>query len=221
MKKKSKLKGMIITCCALLMIGVAGLSFTLAKYVDSVSKPKETARVAKFGITMTWSENNPLFSTSYEADDTATSIATTVTSSSTDAVIAPGTEGSVTLTFGGTSEVAFKLKINMGENYSGKWEKSDGGETYHPIKFEVTTSNLTSKVGNATATPVTFTNNSLEDKEFAAGTTLEGSITIKWYWPFEVENGANDAADTHIQSITGNDAPKYSITATASITQID
>ena len=211
MKKSKKLTGILLACCALLMVAIAGLGVTLAKYTKTAPENGGTAHVAAFGVSMEWGSEDSIFKKEYTTNDSSVSgtIATSV-KSSTD-VIAPGTTGSVTLTFEGStaSEVAFNLKINISETYSNNWTDEEGNE-YHPINYTVSS---TAKADDANIEGITGSSIAI-DQNFAAGTVLSGTITITWSWPF---NG-DDAADTHMGGVS---SATYSIVANATVTQID
>ena len=209
MKKSKKITGVLLACCALLMVAIAGLGVTLAKYVKNVQPRNDSARVAAFGVELAWSSNDSIFKASYDADTTVEGISTTVQSSNgTDTIIAPGTSGQVVLNLSGTSEVAFQLVINITEEYSNNWKESADGGEYHPIAYNLTS---TAKAGDA---DITLTTGS-STVNVPAGVALSGSITITWEWAFE---GGKDTADTYMSSVSG---ATYSITASATATQID
>ena len=223
MNKSRKITGILLACCALLMVAIAGLGVTLAKYTTTVPAKNGSASVAKFGVAMAWEgENAKLFNTEYNAATTGIkdfkdqAISLSVKSSSD--VIAPGTTGSITLTFANStaSEVAFNLKINISETYSDNWKKSATGDVYHPIVFKVE-SNATA---NGEAITDATTNEAVAlDLNFAAGTTLAGTMTISWVWPFSSTDNVNDAADTYMGTLA--EAATYAIEISASATQID
>ena len=232
MKRSRKVTGILLACCALLMVAIAGLGVTLAKYTKSAEPKSGSASVAKFGVAMAWTDANvELFKTEYDAKTTGLKdfknqeIALSVKSSSTGDVIAPGTSGSITLTFAGStaSEVAFNLKINISETYSSNWKKSANGEAYHPIVFKVESD---ATAGGQAITSATTNKAVALDLNFAAGTTLAGTMTISWAWPFEADASASDAvkaeidaADTYMGTLA--EAATYAITISASATQID
>lgn len=225
MNKSRKITGILLACCALLMVAIAGLGVTLAKYVKNVEPREDSASVAKFGVAMAWTdENAKLFNTEYAAttkdleDFNKQEISLSVKSSGTGDVIAPGTSGSIVLSFANStaSEVAFNLKVNISQEYSANWKKSANGEVYHPIVFTVGSD------ATANGTPITdvTTNNPVAlDLNFAAGTTLAGTMTISWSWPFSTEDNVNDAADTYMGTLA--EAATYAITISATATQID
>ena len=114
MNKKTKtFISVAVICCAILMLSVIGMGFTLAKYVKTSNRDAEEASVAKFGVVMTWSGD--AFAKDYTVDDTSSLDATklSVKSSAEGDKIAPGTTGTITLTVSGSSETAFNLTIDF------------------------------------------------------------------------------------------------------------
>ena len=102
---------MMRTAAGLLVVTVAtsGVLFgTFAKYITTNSG-SDSARVAKFGVTIQVNDDMGLFKTSYDtgSDDTS---ANTVVSANTDRKIAPGTKGSMSFSITGKPEVATKLE---------------------------------------------------------------------------------------------------------------
>lgn len=209
MNKKGLITKIALFCTAFLLIVSTSAVITLAKYVKTSSTPEEVGTVAKFGVTMSWTDNSA-FEKTYTAD-TSNSVSTAV-SGSVDK-IAPGTTGSITLTLGGSSEVAFNLTLTLVEEYSANWKVSgeSGAEAYNPIDITVTST--------VTGANVSLTHNkngtsTLNVKDFEAGATISGTITITWNWAFE----GNDAADNYMESL---DSATYSLTAQVTATQIN
>ena len=227
MNKSRRITGILLACCALLMVAIAGLGVTLAKYTKSAPDKSDSAKVAGFGLTLEWAASESIFKTQYNAttenlkDTAGQAISLTVVSADTDKVIAPGTEGSITLNLGGSSEVAFALSINVLGQYTlsdavvNAWKDKDGAD-YAPIVFSATV-NAAAGGQNITLTNGVFTGN------FQAGTSLTGSITISWSWPFETgtddaTKAANNERDTYVSSLG---IAGYKVTASATATQID
>ena len=207
MNKKTKtFISVAVICCAILMLSVIGMGFTLAKYVKTSNRDAEEASVAKFGVVMTWSGD--AFAKDYTVDDTSSLDATklSVKSSAEGDKIAPGTTGTITLTVSGSSETAFNLTIDLTESYSSHWDTADNGGVYHPIALSAATT-----ITGATANIV---DNKINVKNFEAGETISGTVVITWLWAFE---GGKDAADTHMSTLDAT----YSLAASAIATQID
>lgn len=238
---------------ALTMISACFVGSTFAKYV-SKAEGEATARVAKWGIVMEVTGGDEVFKTEYAKDDaTATTIgANSVVS--TDKVVAPGTKSDgISVTIHGTPEVAFRLALDLGDyediyleagtytDYS--TTKLDGthptftvDKEYHPIKYTLTINaagHSVSKTGSIQEIIDALNNfgnqNGGEDDltaDFPAGTSMEGTITLSWEWPFEQEM---DQADTFlgnaiagVQMENSNKAhTTLSFNVVATATQID
>jgi hypothetical protein len=210
MKKSRKLTGSLLSCCALLMVAIAGLGVTLAKYTKSAEPRNDSAHVAAFGVNLTWSSNESVFKKQYAVEDSSVTDVSVAVKSSSE-VIAPGTSGSVTLTLSGTSEVAFKLDISIVEAYSDNWKESASGPVYHPITYSV---NSTAKAGDEA---INLASDGSFSANIGADVALSGTIVITWTWPFETTG--KDLADTYMSGLAAS--ATYSITATASATQIN
>lgn len=140
------------------------VSGTYAKYVTS-DEAEDTARVAKFGVTVTASGS--LFDTTYKAatdntpgTDSEDGTTLTVESSNTDKLVAPGTKNDEGLTFAitGTPEVDVKLDVVVDDSLeeiflkagtypdmtTGNKEGDDDVDSfkiddpYYPVKFTLT-----------------------------------------------------------------------------------
>ena len=198
-----------VICCAILMLSVIGMGFTLAKYVKTSNRDKEEASVAKFGVVMTWSGD--AFAKDYTISGSSS---LSVKSELGGDKIAPGTTGTITLTVSGKSEVAFNLTINLTELYSDNWKTAENGSVYHPIVLsaKTTISNAFTQTGTNDLT--ISTDNKINVKDFAAGETISGAVVITWEWPGEIDDDTN-SADTYM---SGLDAT-YSITANAIASQ--
>lgn len=208
--KKNKAMRLASALLVLTLLTTCAISSTFAKYVTK-AEGKDTARVAKFGVTVTAIDN--AFSTVYDSETSAT-----VKSSTTEKVVAPGTKGSFTpATVTGTPEVSVKVTnegtVELGEN----WTVND---TYYcPLKV---------KVGNTTLEGTTYANvdafeTAIKEaidgttKTYAPNTAISSSDStpaISWEWAFE----GDDAKDT----VLGNAAnATISITVTTTVTQVD
>ena len=98
---------------ALVLITSCFVGGTFAKYVTT-GDGHESARVAKFGVTMSVA-NDTAFKKTYATDNdsVSTTITNSVDSSGSENLVAPGTEGSnfVVLSISGKPEVAVNVKI--------------------------------------------------------------------------------------------------------------
>ena len=127
---------MMRTAAGLLVVTVAtsGVLFgTFAKYITTNSG-SDSARVAKFGVTIQVNDDMGLFKTSYDtgSDDTS---ANTVVSANTDRKIAPGTKGSMSFSITGKPEVATKLEAVVSNEKAVKLE-AKSGEQYKQYRLD-------------------------------------------------------------------------------------
>ena len=223
------------------MLTTSIVSGTYAKYVTSDSA-KDSARVAKFGVTV--AASGSLFDTSYENGDGTI----TVVSSTNEKDVAPGTKSDEALTFSisGKPEVSVNVAIDVEyeESTSDVFLKAgtypdmttdDPGDTftlnadYHPIKY--TLSKGSDKILNGgtmkdlKSALATAVNSNIGSNLELADTLGEYSIT--WEWAFEQ---GQDQADTLLGdlaagTVNGIDAANYNLNTniefTVSVTQID
>ena len=197
------------------------ISGTFAKYTtqDSAS---DTARVAKFGVTVT-ATSDSMFSNTYgKTDNTYTVGDNTVVGEGSAKVVAPGTSGTLTqVTLSGTPEVAVRVTneatVELGDNWV-----VNTTEYYCPL--EVT-------VGTDTLKGTTYSNadefeSAIKAKidaytaDYAPGTNLNvetsAAPVVSWKWAFA---GNNDQKDTALGNAAN--APQISVTIETTVTQID
>ena len=234
---------------ALVLITSCFTGGTFAKYVTS-GNGSDTARVAKFGVTVSV-KNNTVFHTTYATkgdvlDKDGAKIENSVVSDNGENLVAPGTkeEGTATFSVTGTPEVAVNVKLAL-EPTDGNTEVKDvflkAGtydnyttaatddtfeltNDYYPVKFTLKkgTESTTGTLADINAKLAALS------KNYPANTTLDdvlGEYTLSWEWAFE----NNDAADTLLGNLAAGtavvDAAKYStqiaFKLTATVTQID
>ena len=201
MKKSKKFTTILAVCCAFLLVSVAGLAISFASYVTTSNRDKETSTVAKFGVSMTW--DGAAFDSEYTSQ-TASSLA--VKNAADGKTLAPGTSGAITLTLGGSSEVAINVVIDIEQEYSANWKESAEGPAYNPIvvkAYDIT----------GERTELNIVDGKIEYKSFEAGEAITGKVEITWAWSFE----GNNAADTYIGTL-GEDVT-YAITTSATASQ--
>ncbi len=214
--KKNKTMRVAAVMVVLAMLSTCLVSGTFAKYVTSGSS-SDTARVAKWGVTVTPSDNS-MFKTTYAtSDDQGYTGNSVVSSNDAEQVVAPGTSGGLsTVELGGKSEVAVRV-TNKAEVKLTGWTVD--GADYCPLVVSVG--------GKAIAYPGTVTGyeNAIKaaieayTADYAPGTDL-GSKTdacpvVTWKWAFE---GNDDTKDTKLGD-AGSANVNISITTT--LTQID
>ena len=206
--KKNKIMRIASVLLVAVILTTCAISGTFAKYVKSGSG-FDTARVAKFGVTVTGNANT--FKKTYAKDDTSATL-TGDTVVSTEKVVAPGTSGSMAaFTLSGTPEVAVNVAFKGTLDIDANWK--DSSDAYYcPIDITV---------GAAVNAEIAkFT------KDYEAGTDLSSidvsanAPAISWKWDFDDSGlGTNDSKDTDL----GNAAvpAKISLSVTATVTQID
>ena len=216
--KKQQNTGKLIIVLAMIALLIAILclgGITFSKYVTSSGEVSKTATVAKWGFVVNVTAND-LFPSDYTlASGTLATKATGegVAVNASDAVVAPGTTGSLTFSIKGTAEVLAQLKITAsGEDFVLKYQ-ADKGTDYYPIKW-------TLKKGDAVV-------GQLQDKKLSeivaginelgayydAGTSVDDTYTLSWVWDFS--NG-HDTEDTILGLIaagqtTGIDSTTYNV----------
>ena len=213
---------------ALVLITSCFVGGTFAKYVTT-GTGYESARVAKFGVTMSVA-NDKAFKQTYDTDND--SISGTISKSveysgnGDENLVAPGTKGSnfVVLSIKGTPEVAVNVKIEAsgtdvflkaGE-YPDLTTAADGNKfklatDYYPITYTLRKTGESDpvKTGNLDAIIDYLNNlNNLNNLSgnpsgnYKANTDLSkvfGTYTLSWEWKFE---GGNDKADTLLGAVT-------------------
>lgn len=176
------------------------ISGTFAKYTTTNSG-KDSATVAKFGVTISVNDDMGLFKTQYEKDDTSATSANTVVSATSDRKIAPGTKGSMQFSIEGKPEVATKLSVEV-ENATaahldaGEYTLDAGKFAERECKVKTTSDYEPIKwyVGTEAITENTTYEKTLEEVEKylenlsgekTANTDLKGTYYIGWKWDFE------------------------------------
>ena len=219
--KKNKMMRLASFLLIAVLLTTCAISGTFAKYVTS-GNGSDTARVAKFGVTVTGTADT--FKETYANDDSSFALeANTVVS--TENVVAPGTSGSMAaFTITGTPEVAVRVEFEGTLELGDEW--ADSASAYY-CPIEVTVGDTTFK-GTDYASADLFEADvnakiATYSKDYAAGTDLSTIDTdapeISWAWAFE---GNDDAKDTYLgdQAAEGN-AATISLDVTATVTQID
>lgn len=214
-KNKLFLLGLFVVFAAVLSLSL--VSNTLAKYTSSGSG-SDSARVAKWGVTVTAPNQEALFANAY---------GDTVSSQGAVDVVAPGTNGTLAaFTITGNPEVAAKITYSAELTLS-NWT-SDGSDVYCPViiyvegeayylgKTGITTiAELESAVEGAIAA---VTNN------YAVGTPIADTLNVVWVWQYEktLVPSQTDALDTALGNRANNgNSPEIELSVTCTVTQID
>ena len=230
-KKNWALRAMILTL-AFTLISTCLLGGTLAKYV-TVGSGSDTARVAIWGVTID-TDNVDLFSDSYEADDSGYYYAVStesVVSLGGDNVVAPGTFGTAgTFSISGTPEVASQITFKVDSDNSGyyvgstkgTWPEFGGSGSYEPIKWSITSSDITLDEGTFSELMSALSTFSIDCEPGADLSAVLSSTPIEISWKWDYEGGdTNNKNDTYLGDNV--DANNYNIKLKFDIvvTQID
>lgn len=232
---------------ALVLITSCFVGGTFAKYVTT-GGGHESARVAKFGVTMSVATDKA-FKQNYTKDDTtvpdSASINYSVESSGPENLVAPGTKGSnfVVLSIKGAPEVAVNVKIEASGTdvflKAGDYPDlttAAGSDTFHlaadyyPITYTLTKNGAEAPVVKGNLNDIVDYLNKLSGN-YKAKTDLTstiGELTLSWEWKFE---GGNDTADTLLGAVTAGGISTATtpstcgtgvlLTLAATVTQID
>lgn len=224
---------------ALALITSCFVGGTFAKYVTN-GTGTDTARVAKFGVTVT--ANGTMFATKYKTDtpNVAGTIAESVISSGAvnniDNVVAPGTEGEMlSMKLSGQPEVAVQVTYTPTIELNDEW-KDANDNFYCPLQIKVNGTivdghGFTDKQEFVDAIVNAIVRHEKNNVIYKAGTDLstdtvgDNALAITWAWPFESTDGAgksNDAKDTYLgdQAAKGH-AATIKISVVTTVTQVD
>lgn len=220
--KKSRIFSALLVLALLSTCVIGG---TFAKYVTT-GTATDTARVAKFGVTIT-ATSDSMFKDKYaKTDSTYTVGDNTVESQGSVKVVAPGTNGDLTgVTYTGVPEVAVRVTNEATVEFSGLW--SDGTSYYCPIVVTVGTTNIAGSSYTSTTEFATAIKNAIEayKADFAPGTNLSTETgiapVVSWSWPFSTSD-ANDVKDTYLgdKANEGTES-RLTVTVKTTVTQID
>ena len=234
--KTMRVAGLLL---ALVLVTSCFVGGTFAKYVTS-GNSTDSARVAKFGVTVTAS--GTVFAEEYK-DPTDTTVtvksvgAMTVGGKEYKKLVAPGTKGELAkAVLSGTPEVSVRVdytaEVSLGDNWVYKSAPDAQSQFYCP---------LTIKINNTAIDGATYTSKqALENaiagainsysKTYAPNTNLgeqgADALKISWAWAFETGEGAeikeNDVKDTYLgdQAAAGNPGT-ITVGLTTTVTQVD
>lgn len=215
--KKNKMMRLASVLLIAVMVSTSAISGTYAKYV-SEDFAKDTARVAKWGVTVTGS-GDEAFGQKY--NDAIEVAGTKVISAGSDDVIAPGTHGNAaTITLAGEPEVAYKVIYTAKVEIEGDWTAD--GVFYFPLVIKNGATVLADGKNHNDITGFeTELNAKLDALEGQndAGVNAGGITAIDWEWPFSISE-AYDLKDTQLGNKTVN-VPHVTITITCRVEQVD
>ena len=216
MKKKNRSLRVAIGLAVAAMLSMCLVSGTFAKYTTS-DDSTDTARVAKFGVTVTGTDNS-LFSKAYDG---------TVQSGDDWNVVAPGTKGQLTaVALSGTPEVDVKVTNEATVSLT-NWTVD--GVYYCPLEVKVGDTTLKG-TEYASAAEFEAAIKAAVDGTTAtydAGTALatNGCPAISWEWKYD---GNDDTKDTKLGDAAAADntadktsTAKVNISVTTTVTQVD
>lgn len=225
MKKNTMMRlAAVMLMCVLLTTSVVGGTF--AKYVTS-DREQDKARVAKWGVDVDV-EADTAFATAY-GKDSATTIAQTVVSSTSDKLLAPGTEGTLcTAHITGEPEVAVHITKTPTLVLTG-WT-TNGTDYYCPLvitvdgtKYYGMDDTYLNETDPAAAFIAAVTDALRDDYEVGPNTALTVNHEVKWSWAFEgSDSKQTNEKDTALGDRAHTDGAitidfKYEIT----VTQVD
>lgn len=245
-KKKNVLMRSAGLLLVLVLVTSCFVGSTFAKYTTSADAT-ESARVAKFGVTLNAGADK-MFKTSYaKTDDSFTLSENTVVSSDGSKLVAPGTNGKMAeFSMTGKPEVAVRVEYKVNTFELTGWQTGDDATAteYCPLVFTV--NGTAYKIGGkytpagGVETDIT-TVAQLEEavtkainaytKDYEANENLSGktadNLQVLWAWAFEdatVGAYQTDAKDTALGNRAANnvaDAGKIDFAVTMTVTQID
>lgn len=220
--RKNRMMRLASALLILTMVTTCAISGTFAKYVTSDSA-KDSARVAKWGVTVEATGDEAFFAEMYGSGDAATTEAATATvdSSTTDKVVAPGTAGTLgTVTVTGQPEVDVTVVQTADLKLEGWTINTD--EYYCPIIITIGT---TDYVGTSYVSMAKF--EEAIEGALATNETVQSNVslastydkTITWKWLYTGGDGQTDEKDTALGNLAT--APTIEFTYTTTVTQID
>ena len=238
-KKKNVLMRSAGLLLVLVLVTSCFVGSTFAKYTVG-GKGTDTARVAKFGVTIT--AEGTMFAEEYATDDGDVKEIITKSVVSTEKVVAPGTKGNMSsIVLAGKPEVAVRVEYKVNTFALTGWQTDDetNPTEYCPLVFTV--GDKTYKIGDTGIDTVdkleAAVKNAIEgcSQNYEANTDLSTANTnvkvpsVSWAWAFRgADNGASttayqtDAKDTKLgdRAAEGN-AATVTLEIATTVTQID
>ena len=235
MKKSNKSMRVSAVLLVMVLLTSCFVGGTFAKYTTK-DTGSDSARVAKWGVTVKATSDSAFKSTYATTDSSARGAGITTSVNSIGGnVIAPGTSGEITgVKIIGKPEVAVEVSntatVNLGEN----WTDADGNY-YCPIVFTVKTGDTTVEIdGKATGTYDTAAalqkavkdeiekataryNSNTDLSKLGETTSNKSNLSVSWKWDFEGDN----EKDTFLASKQTGSLPSIQLDITTTVTQID
>ena len=238
-KKKNVLMRSAGLLLVLVLVTSCFVGSTFAKYTVG-GKGTDTARVAKFGVTIT--AEGTMFAEEYATDDGDVKEIITKSVVSTEKVVAPGTKGNMSsIVLAGKPEVAVRVEYKVNTFKLTGWQTGDDAATteYCPLVFTV--GDKTYKIGDTGIDTVdkleAAVKNAIEgcSQNYEANTDLSTANTnvkvpsVSWEWAFQgADNGASttayqtDAKDTKLgDRAAEGKAATVTLEIATTVTQID
>ncbi|MBR5558830.1 MAG: hypothetical protein IKU72_01120 [Oscillospiraceae bacterium] len=235
MKKNRMMRAASVLLIAV-MLTTSVISGTFAKYTTS-GTATDTARVAKWGVTITETTDSKLFSDAYAFHDASSPSANSVLSQTTDLVVAPGTDKAESTNF----TIAGQPEVSVHVGYEGVVNLENwvvGGNYYCPLVVTVGTTTLS----GLDYTDADDFESDIEaaiaavSENYGVGTDLSAAsddLSISWSWPFEGSTGiihATNVQDNAKDTALGNAGTDVdpsgtpatiNVAVTCTVTQID
>lgn len=230
MKKNNMFRIASVLLVAVLL-STCVISGAFAKYTAS-AEAKDTARVAKFGITVEAGEGDGIFAKTYDADSDYAGLAV---DAQTD-VVAPGTEGTLAaFQIKGTAEVAVAVKVEATDLTLSNW-MIDANTFYCPIVIKVgdDSFDFSECDSDTVGTKIQAVKDAIAaySQDIAANDTVatKSNFGVTWSWAFEtLDSGVADAEidekDTKLGRLLADDNsdndPTIKLNVKITVDQID
>ena len=210
----------------LTMITTCAFATTFAKYTTK-GEAEDSARVAKWGVTVVVQNNGGSFQKEYDVNESEkTVVSAGVDAQGIEKLVAPGTSGHlVTITVAGTPEVSTKVTRDVNINFGGWYIPAANNTTefYCPIVItykidngeEQAISGLSYTSANDFQRALDNAFDLTTNNKYAPNANLARSLEISWAWAF---NG-DHVKDTALGNL--DTAPTSSFTAECRVEQLD
>lgn len=238
MEKKNKKSRGLAVLAGLASITACLMAGTLARYTVS-GQAEGTARVAKFGVEISVTDNTA-FATNYvpSADGaTKAGVEAKVNSSNGDNLVAPGTGEYETLTFAITGrpevEVCVEaqmldkkdvyLKAGSYKDYTTDLDKANFtlANDYYPVKFALTKAGVDSPVATGTLDDINnYLKTNVAKNSCDPNTEINETYSISWKYALE-GNSTENQADTLLGNLSADDTFKTGSKYTPGMTDTD